>query len=181
MADRCFPRAMRGIWSSLAILSGWGKVVGSRRSLLGSGNNDCSVGVGGGADKVKATGERCQGPRNDNAARRKRVYVQSCIIVISASTQRMLATSSTLPRPTVLRLAPASFPRNVCFWPSFCHSPRLRWTLTLFDSVFLLLRQVNLQLVASSNGLLFLTRSGRTHHLWNLGHSSFNTWVISLW
>lgn len=28
-----------------------------------------------------------QGPRNDNAARRKRVYVQSCIIVISASTQ----------------------------------------------------------------------------------------------
>lgn len=28
-----------------------------------------------------------QGPRNDNAARRKRVYVQSYIIVISASVQ----------------------------------------------------------------------------------------------
>lgn len=30
-----------------------------------------------------------QGPRNDNAARRKRVYVQSYIIVISASVQWM--------------------------------------------------------------------------------------------
>lgn len=38
-----------------------------------------------------------QGPRNDNAARRKRVYVRSCIIVISASTQRMFSASSALP------------------------------------------------------------------------------------
>ena len=38
--------------------------------------------------KLKPLANDGGAPRNDNAARRKRVYVQSCIIVISASTQR---------------------------------------------------------------------------------------------
>lgn len=37
-----------------------------------------------------------QGPRNDNAPRRKRVYVQSCITVIPASTQWKSRASYTL-------------------------------------------------------------------------------------
>lgn len=58
------------------------------RPFFGSGARSIArCGVGGGGDKVKATGERCRGRVMTTHRRRKRVYVQSCIIVISASTQ----------------------------------------------------------------------------------------------